>query len=112
MGASRLKPLTVKEIEKLTASTPSSIKHRSLGGVPGFVLVHTPAGHMSYGLIYRNSKGERKKLTLGSAAFLTLAEARKLAGQYRSSIEAGSDPHGQRLRSGVRCGHFFFARSD
>jgi integrase len=97
MGASRLKPLTVKEVEKLTATNPTSIKHRSLGGVPGFVLVHTPAGHMSYGLIYRSSKGERKKLTLGSAKFLTLADARKLAGQYRSSIEAGGDPHGQKI---------------
>lgn len=96
MGASRLKPLTVKKVEKLTATDPSSIKHRSLGGVPGFVLVHTPAGHASYGLIYRTN-GERKKLTLGSAKFLTLAEARKLAGQYRSSIEAGGDPHGQKI---------------
>jgi hypothetical protein len=26
MGASRLKPLTVKEVEKLTATNPSSIK--------------------------------------------------------------------------------------
>ena len=97
MGASRLKPLTAKELEKLTATNPTSIKHRSLGGVPGFVLVHTPAGHMSYGLIYRSSKGERKKLTLGSAKFLTLADARKLAGQYRSNIEAGGDPHGQKI---------------
>lgn len=97
MGASRIKPLTVKEVEKLTGTNPSSIKHRSLGGVPGFVLVHTPAGHTGYGLIYRNSKGERKKLTLGSAKFLTLAEARKLAGQHRSSIEAGGDPHGQKI---------------
>ena len=65
MGASRLKPLTVKEVEKLTSLRPTSIKHRSLGGVPGFVLVHTPAGHSSYGLVYRRN-GERKKLTLGS----------------------------------------------
>ena len=54
MGASRLKPLTVKEIQKLTATPPSTIKHRSLGGVPGFVLVHTPAGYTGYGLIYRS----------------------------------------------------------
>lgn len=97
MGASRLKPLTVKEVEKLTATNPSSIKHRSLGGVPGFVLVHTPAGYTSYGLIYRSSKGERKKFTIGSAKAFTLAEARKLACQYRSSIEAGGDPHGQKI---------------
>lgn len=44
MGASRLKPLTVKEIEKLTATKPSSIKHRYLGGVPGFVMVHSFVG--------------------------------------------------------------------
>jgi len=44
MTISRLKPLTVKEIEKLAATPPNCIKHRYLGGVPGFVLVHTPAG--------------------------------------------------------------------
>lgn len=96
MGASRLKPLTVKEVEKLTATKPSTIKHRSLGGVPGFVLVHTPAGYTSYGLIYR-ANGERKKLTLGNTKRLSLGEARRLAGQYRSQVEAGGDPHGDKL---------------
>ena len=96
MGASRLKPLTVKQVEKLTATKPSTIKHRSLGGVPGFVLVHTPAGHTSYGLIYR-AYGERKKLTLGSTKMLSLGEARSLAGKHRATIEAGSDPHGERI---------------
>jgi integrase len=97
MGASRLKPLTVKEVEKLTATNPSTIKHRYLGGVPGFVLVHTPAGHTSYGLIYR-SNGERKKLTLGNTRMLTLGEARSLAGKYRASIEEGGDPHGDKIK--------------
>ncbi len=96
MGASRLKPLTVKEVEKLTATKPTTIKHRSLGGVPGFVLVHTPAGHTSYGLIYRTNK-ERKKLTLGSTKMLSLGEARALAGKFRASVEAGGDPHGDKL---------------
>ncbi len=96
MGASRLKPLTVKQLEKLTATRPPTIKHRSLGGVPGFVLVHTPAGHTSYGLIYR-ANGERKKLTLGSAKMMTLAEARALAGKYRAAVEVGKDPHGGKL---------------
>jgi hypothetical protein len=83
MGASRLKPLTVKEIQQLTATPPSTIKHRYLGGVPGLVLVHTPAGYTGYGLIYR-AGGERKKLTLGSTKMLSLGEARKLAGQFRA----------------------------
>ncbi len=96
MGASRLKPLTVKEVEKLTATKPTTIKHRYLGGVPGFVLVHTPAGHTSYGLIYR-AGGERKKLTLGSTKLMTLGEARTLAGKYRARIERGGDPHGNKL---------------
>lgn len=96
MGASRLKPLTVKEVEKLTATKPPTIKHRSLGGVPGFVLVHTPAGHTSYGLIYRTNR-ERKKLTLGSTKMLSLGEARALAGKFRASVEAGGDPHGDKL---------------
>ena len=96
MGASRLRPLTVKEVEKLTAANPATIKHRSLGGVPGFVLVHTPAGHTSYGLVYR-AKGERKKLTLGSTRALSLGEARMLAGKFRVAVEAGGDPHGEKL---------------
>ena len=96
MGASRLKPLTVKEVEKLTATNPTTIKHRSLGGVPGFVLVHTPAGHTSFGLVYR-ADGARKKLTLGSTKRLSLGEARTLAGKYRASVEAGGDPHGDKI---------------
>lgn len=96
MGASRLKPLTVKEVEKLTSVRPASIKHRFLGGVPGFVLVHTPSGYTSYGLIYR-SKGERRKLTLGNAKALTLGEARAAAGKYWGIIEAGGDPHGDKV---------------
>lgn len=97
MSGSRLKPLTVKEIEKLTAAPPSCIKHRYLGGVPGFTLVHTPAGYTGYGLIYRVD-GKRKKLTLGSTKRLTLGDARKLAGRFRSEIEAGGDPHGERMK--------------
>jgi hypothetical protein len=96
VGASRIRPLTVKEVEAISASRPASIKHHTLGGVPGFVLVHTPAGHSSYGLIYRVN-GKRTKLTLGSAKALTLAEARKLAGQHRTNIEAGRDPHREKI---------------
>lgn len=96
MAGSRLRPLTVKEIEKLTAAPPPCIKHRYLGGVPGFTLVHTPAGYTGYGLIYRVD-GKRKKLTLGSTKRLTLGDARKLAGRFRSEIEAGGDPHGAKM---------------
>ncbi|MET0370702.1 MAG: tyrosine-type recombinase/integrase [Sphingobium sp.] len=92
-----MKPLTVKEIEKLTAVPPPCIKHRYLGGVPGFALVHTPAGYTGYGLIYR-ADGKRKKLTLGSTKRLTLGDARKLAARFRNEIEAGGDPHGDKLQ--------------
>jgi len=71
MTISRLKPPAVKEIEKLAATPPTCIKHRYLGGVPGFVLVHTPAGYNGYGLIYR-AGGKRKKLTLGSTKRMSL----------------------------------------
>ena len=37
MGVLRFKPLTVKETEKLTANRLSTINHRALGRVPGFV---------------------------------------------------------------------------
>lgn len=103
MGASRLKPLTVKEVEKLTATRPSTIKHRSLGGVAGFVLVHTPSGYTGYGLVYRIN-GRRKKLTLGSTKRLSLGEARKIAGQYRNNIEVGADPHGEKIEGRRREG--------
>lgn len=96
MGSSRLRPLTVKEVEKITSSNPTTIKHRSLGGVPGFVLVHTPAGHTSYGLIYR-VHGARKKLTLGSTRALSLSKARTLAAKFRVDVETGGDPHGEKL---------------
>jgi len=97
MTISRLRPLTVKEIEKLAATPPNCIKHRYLGGVPGFVLVHTPAGYTGSGLTYR-AGGKRKKLTLGSTKRMTLADARTLAGKQRSRIEAGEDPHDEKLQ--------------
>jgi integrase len=64
--------------------------------VPGFVLVHTPAGYSSYALRYRVN-GKSVKLTLGSTKMLTLSEARKLAGKHRSEIETGADPHGAKV---------------
>jgi len=97
MTISRLRPLTVKEIEKLAATLPNCIEHRYLGGVPGFVLVHTPAGYTGSGLTYR-AGGKRKKLTLGSTKRMTLADARTLAGKQRSRIEAGEDPHDEKLQ--------------
>lgn len=96
MGSSRTKPLTVKEVDKLTAERPRTIRHYALGGVPGFVLVHTPGGHTGYGLFYRH-RGKLRKLTLGSTKMLTLADARKLALQHRYAIEAGRDPHGEKI---------------
>lgn len=102
MGASRIRPLTTKEIQSLTARRPSTIRHLSLGGVPGFVMVHTPSGYTGYGLIYRVN-GERKKHTLGSTKVLSLGEARKLAGQLRARVEAGDDPHGEKLARRLHC---------
>lgn len=96
MGSSRLKPLTVKEIEKITATLPKTIRHVGLGGVPGFVLVLTPAGHTSYALRYRQGH-QLVKLTLGTTKALTLADARKLAGQARTQVETGKNPHGEKL---------------
>ena len=95
MGSSRTKPLTIKEVEKLSAVPPRTISHHALGGVPGFVLVHTPAGHTGYGLFYRHG-GKLRKLTLGSCKAHTLAEARKLAVKFRQEIEGGRDPHGEK----------------
>lgn len=95
MGSARTKPLTVKEVEKLSAAPPPRISHHALGGVPGFVLVRTPSGYTGFGLFYRYG-GKLKKLTLGSSKMLTLADARKLALRHRHEIEAGRDPHGEK----------------
>lgn len=96
MGSSRTKPLTVKEVEKLTAEPPRTIRHHALGGVPGFVLIHTPNGYTGYALFYRY-RGKLKKLTLGSTQALKLGEARTLAGHRRNEVEAGRDPHGEKI---------------
>lgn len=107
MGSSRTKPLTALEVEKLVAERPSSIKHHTLGGVPGFVLVQTPKGYTGYGLFYRY-RGKSRKLTLGSTKALKLGDARKLAMQHRIAIEAGRDPHAEKVAArrpvlGVDC---------
>jgi len=98
MGFSRIKPLTTKELDAIAAKRPHTIKHRALGGVPGFVLVHTPAGFTGYALIYRFN-GKRRKLTLASTRAMSLADARKVAARHRSYIESGGDPHGEKLRA-------------
>lgn len=96
MGSSRLRPLTVKEIESITSSAPTTIRHIGLGGVPGFVLVHTPSGYTSYALRYRKGN-QLVKLTIGSTKAFTLADARKLAAKFRAEVESGKDPHGAKL---------------
>lgn len=98
MGFSRIRPLTTKELDAITSRPPHTIKHRALGGVPGFVLVHTPAGFTGYALIYR-AGGKRRKLTLGSTKALSLADARKLAARHRTHVESGGDPHGEKLEA-------------
>jgi integrase len=111
MGSSRIKPLTVKEVQKLTAERPRTIRHHALGGVAGFVLVHTPNGYTGYALFYRH-RGKLKKLTLGSTQALKLGEARTLAGQHRNEVEAGRDPHGEKVAArrpppSLKCEHMW-----
>lgn len=66
--------------------------------------MHPPAGHTSYGLIYRTN-GERKKLTLGSTKILTLNEARSLAGKHSRQYRGGrSEPGRVRILGGLRHG--------
>jgi len=46
-----------------------------------------------------SSWSKRKKLTLGSTKRMTLADARALAGKQRSQLEAGEDPHDEKLEA-------------
>jgi hypothetical protein len=80
MGASRLKPLTVKEVEKLTATKPSTIKHRSLGGVPGFVMVH-----ICINMIHISPWEATLGLMRGAGRILASGSLLYLYGPYRRS---------------------------
>jgi integrase len=65
-------------------------------GVPGFALRVSERGVKTFAIRYRTG-GKQRRLTLGSAAILSLAEARQRARDALALVERGEDPaEGQR----------------
>ena len=80
------KALTTKAVENLR---PGPVRREIADSVPGLYLVVQPSGRRRFCLRYR-IHGRSRKLTL--AAGLTLAAARKVAGDAALDIERGDDP--------------------
>jgi integrase len=58
----------------------------------GFRLRVQPSGHMSYYLVYRLASGQKKRVRIGPADALSVAQARDLALKYAAQAIAGDDP--------------------
>ncbi len=61
------------------------------GGARGLYLVCQPSGAKSWAVRYRMS-GQSRKLTLGDAEAVTLAQARVKAAEALAEVAAGRDP--------------------
>lgn len=61
-------------------------------GLTGFVLRVSAGGKMSWGVIYRNAEGRRKRHTLGAYPSMKVGDARQKAVDELGRISKGSDP--------------------
>ncbi len=81
----------------LTARTVSSIKPKPTrveyfdSNVPGLALRVTPTGSKSWTVLYRH-RSRLRRLTLGNAAILSLADAREQARDLLHDASKGADP--------------------
>ena len=75
----------------------------SPSAVPGFSVRVSFRGKRAYTLCYRPKNSARvRRLRLGDAAHLSLADARKLAKEKLRDIDLGRDPAGERAAPDVR----------
>jgi integrase len=58
----------------------------------GFRLRVQPSGHMSYYLVYRTVSSQKKRVRIGPADALSVAQARDLALRYAAQAITGDDP--------------------
>src|SRR5262245_46079968 len=89
--------LTQKAAETLKSKGGKRIE-KPAGLIPGLYLVVQPSGAKSWALRYR-ANGQPTKLTLGSFPTITLAEARKRAGQALLDVKDDKDPHREKLQA-------------
>lgn len=99
--ANMAKKITVKVVEALRADKRRDIWDADLSG---FGVRVSPEGSKSFVVRYRtrplagSSEGGRlRRLTLGSAARLNLADARRMARDVLGRVARGEDPQGDRL---------------
>jgi integrase len=59
--------------------------------ITGFLLRIQPSGYMCYYYAYKTRGGQGKRLRIGPASALTVAQARDLAAQYAARVTTGED---------------------
>lgn len=78
--------LNALQVKSLSTGT------HAIGGVRGLYLRVYPNGGGFYFLRYMDANKKRRDCSIGNMPGLSLAEARRLAAQYRARIDAGADP--------------------
>ncbi|MGC6499978.1 MAG: tyrosine-type recombinase/integrase [Henriciella sp.] len=90
--ASRIKPLTALDVQRLTTT-------RFVGGVPGLELIVSPGGTKSWRLLYRLPGSKRRRsVSLGRYPAVSLSDARKTANEMLAQASAGTDPKAARTK--------------
>ncbi|NQY39746.1 MAG: integrase arm-type DNA-binding domain-containing protein [Henriciella sp.] len=89
--ASRIKPLTALDVQRLAATG-------FVGGVPGLQLVVSSGGTKAWRLFYRlpGSK-KRRSMSLGRYPSVSLGDARKTANEMLAQASSGTDPKAARI---------------
>ena len=109
--------LTIKRVQALKPPTKGQRDHFD-AALPSFALRVTANGAKSYVLLYRPKvgpdAGKLRRMTIGSAAEWSLAEARDEARDWKRRIEKGEDPKQvraeQHAEAGERAANTFGAR--
>jgi integrase len=87
--------LTVKRVETIKPPAKGQVDHWD-AALPGFALRVSSKGAKSYVLLYRprvgHDRGKLRRMTIGSAAEWSLAEARDEARDWKRRIDKGEDP--------------------
>src|SRR5690349_17040736 len=66
------------------------------GALPGFGLRVTVNGVKTWTVLYRNTSGRLRRLTLGKYPLVGLADAREMARKALASVVQGADPAGEK----------------
>ncbi len=91
--------------KKLTPGTLRAIKAPARGQrehfdklVAGLALRTSQGGARTWSLLYRDAGGKRRRITIGKAPEVGLAEARTIARDLRAKVRLGGDPADERKR--------------